>query len=45
MNELLKAAELVIEDWKGHVGTHYEGCWRRHIACFAVLVKDALEGE
>ena len=36
-------AAHVIELHGDKIGTHYEGCWTRHLTCFAVIVRDQLE--
>jgi hypothetical protein len=28
----------ITERAKGRIGTHYAGCWREHLACFAYRV-------
>ena len=40
---VLNLADDVIARWAGKVSTHYEGCWRAHVACFAALVVDTLD--
>lgn len=30
----------VIEMHKDSIGTHYEGCWKYHAGCLAVLLRD-----
>lgn len=27
------------------IGTHYDGCWKVHMYCFARLLKDVTEGD
>lgn len=39
------AAQEVLDLHSSIISTHYEGCWHRHVACFASLVKDILEEE
>lgn len=35
----------VLTEWGDHISTHYEGCWKRHVACFAYRVHElAKEG-
>ena len=36
------AAHILVLD-AGRIGTHYAGCWKRHVTCFAVIVRDQLE--
>lgn len=31
--------------WAGHIGTHHEGCWTRHVQCLALLVRDVLDDD
>ncbi len=45
MKEVIDLADEVLDLWDGHISTHYTGCYKRHVACFARLVKDVLEGE
>lgn len=33
----------VVDQWKGHVGTHWPTCYLSHAACLAVRVLDLLE--
>lgn len=33
----------VIATHADQIGTHYEGCYRRHAGCLAVLLRDMLE--
>jgi len=42
-NELARLlAQEVLDRHANHVGTHYEGCWRNHLGCFAKLMLDTL---
>ena len=43
--DALFVAEAVLRDWSDHVGTHYEGCWTRHVACLAGVIHDILTRE
>ena len=31
----------VLEAHVGRIGTHYEGCWKYHAACLAMLLRKA----
>ena len=42
---VLKAADEVLHEWEGYVSTHYRDCWKRHVACFAMLVRDILQDD
>ena len=33
----------VLGVWEHHISTHYAGCWKYHVACFAYRVKTLLE--
>lgn len=39
----LQIVDKVIAEHRTIISTHYEGCWKRHAACLAVLVRDTLE--
>lgn len=41
----LDVATAVYELHADEIGTHYAGCWKRHVGCFASLIKDVLEEE
>jgi len=43
MKEVIELCDEVLAEWDGYISTHYTGCWKRHVACFARLVKDVLE--
>lgn len=34
--------QAVIDHHEGHIGTHYEDCWKNHAGCLAVLIKGEL---
>ena len=36
-------AQHVIELHGDKIGTHSADCWKRHVVCFAVIVRDQLE--
>lgn len=38
-------ANQVLEVWGDHISTHYEGCWKRHVACFAAVIVGHLDEE
>lgn len=38
--ETLAIVNEVITLHDGEIGTHYDGCWKRHVACLAVLIRD-----
>ena len=41
MNERQAAVIAEVQElWADHIGTHYETCYLRHVACFAVLLND-----
>ena len=41
------AADIVDEVLASHdlqrISTHYDGCWKYHVACLAILLKETLE--
>lgn len=41
--QALQIVDKVIAEHRTIVSTHYEGCWQRHAACLAVLIRDTLE--
>lgn len=41
--DLLDIVTPVIDLWSDHIGTHYDGCYQRHVACLAVLIRDVTE--
>lgn len=43
--EAIALADEVLKEWEGHISTHYVGCHKRHVACLASLIKDALEAD
>lgn len=43
--QVIEAADEVLKAWEDHIGTHSRDCWKRHVACFAALVKDVLSEE
>lgn len=45
MKNVRELAQEVVDLHSDQIGTHYVGCWRYHVACFAVLVRDVLEDE
>lgn len=45
MNERTRVVlEGILEETKGHIGTHWEDCYRFHAPCLASLIL-RLEGE
>lgn len=44
MSDPIKAIlDEVIAAHGGRISTHYDGCYRNHAACLAVLLKDVIE--
>lgn len=43
MATIREASNSVIEAHGKRVGTHHAGCWKRHVACFATIVRDLIE--
>lgn len=41
--QALEVCDQVIEQHRTIISTHYEGCYARHAACLAVLLRDILE--
>lgn len=37
------AVAAVLEAHKDEIGSHYQGCWKNHVACLAVLIHEELE--
>jgi hypothetical protein len=42
---ILRLCGDVAEAWGEHISTHYDGCHKRHVACFAHLVEGLLTEE
>jgi hypothetical protein len=42
MTRLEQILAEVIATHEGKIGTHYEGCYRWHAGCLALLVRDAM---
>lgn len=38
-------ATEVLGVWDGVIGTHYDGCWQRHVACLARVILIELKEE
>lgn len=38
--DLSEIIDAVLEAHEGRIGTHYEGCWKYHAACLALLLRD-----
>ena len=45
LEAIQEIADEVLEVWKDHIGTHYDGCWKRHVGCFAWHVKMIVDRE
>lgn len=44
MNEsIAEVTNEVLTIWEGHIGTHYDGCWKSHVACLASLIRNLNE--
>lgn len=39
LEAILEIADEVLDEWKGKISTHYDGCWVRHAECLAFYVK------
>lgn len=44
-NKALGLIDEVLKAHEGEIGTHYEGCWKYHAGCLAVVLRDILEKE
>lgn len=38
-DRIARVVDEVLEAHAGEIGTHYDGCWKRHVACLAFYIK------
>lgn len=43
VSDVLEALDTVDGVWADQVGTHYPGCWTRHVQCLALHVRSLIE--
>ena len=44
METIRATTSHVIDIHEGTIGSHFEGCWKHHVACLAVIITELVDG-